>query len=95
MKKLQFFLKTKIQKGLGLQLTASRVCVEFDKIIENDFGGDFKDKVRSLHFKKGILTIAVNGSVYAQEIHYKSHLIIEKINKVLGQNETKKILIRS
>ncbi len=95
MKKLQFFLKSKLGKGLGLQIQAGRACVEFDKIIENDFGEDFKNKVKSLHFKKGILTIAVNGSVYAQEIHYKTHLIVEKVNKKLGSDEVQKILIRS
>ena len=95
MKRLKIFLQQKFKESLGRQVVASSVCVEFDKIIRDFFGDDFKDRTKALHFKNGILTIEVNGSVYAQEIYYKTHLIIEELNKKLGEKIVKRIVFRT
>lgn len=95
MKQLKHFLQRKFGKGVAKQLQASRACVEFENIIKDSFGPDFKNKVKALHFKHGVLTIEVNGSVYAQEIHYKTHLIIDEINKRMGERAVKRVAFRT
>ncbi|MFA5052061.1 MAG: DUF721 domain-containing protein [Patescibacteria group bacterium] len=69
------------QAGIGEQVGAAVVCVEFDKIILEVLGDQIKDKVRALYVKNGTLTVAVLSSAIGQEIKLHEQEILEKLSK--------------
>lgn len=96
MKLLGSFIKKRFKGSIANQVKASSACIEFDKMISESFGSDFAKNVRALHFRNGVLTIDVNGSAYAQEIHYKAHVMMKELNDILGsKDEVKRIAFRT
>jgi len=79
-------LKKSINKaGITRQIEAVAVCDLWEKIICQIFGEQVIGKTQALHFKDGILTVAVLNPVLAQEFRFKEKEIRIEINK--GRSE--------
>lgn len=77
-----FDLHKSIKKaGIVRQIEAVTVCDIWEDVICEIFGEQVKDKSKAIHFKDGVLTVAVLSSVLAQEFKFKEEEVKEKINK--------------
>jgi hypothetical protein len=79
-------LKKSINKaGISRQIEAVAVCDLWERIICHIFGEQVSGKSQALHFKNGILTVAVLNPVLGQEFRFKEEEIKRELNK--GRSE--------
>lgn len=62
-------------------VTAAWVCEKFRQFRDEKWGEDAAEFVKPKYFKGRILTVEVDGSVWAQEVWLKRREIIDFINK--------------
>lgn len=67
------------------------VVEEANEVLFQLFGEESKKYARAMYIKDKALAIACLSSVMAQEIRLNQQLIVEKINKKLGQKIVEKI----
>ncbi len=69
------------KSGIGRQVEAACVCDYYHRaLVETDINKKALDQSKAIYYSHKILTVAVLGSVWAQEIQARQHLIINKIN---------------
>jgi len=67
--------------GIGRQVEAARVCDYYHQaLIKTDINKKALDQSKAIYYSNKILTVAVLGSAWAQEIQMRQHIIVEKIN---------------
>lgn len=81
--------KSMSRAGISRQVEAVKVCDLWEKAICEIFGPQVKEKSQAMHFKNGVLTVAVLNPVLAQEFRFKEEEIREKLNS--GRNLVRKI----
>ena len=74
-------LRSLNKAGISKQIEAVQVCDQWEKVICNIFGQQVIGQTQALHFKNGILTVAVLSPVLAQEFKFKEEEIKKEINK--------------
>lgn len=74
-------LRSLNKAGISKQIEAVQVCDQWEKVICQIFGEQVIGQTQALHFKNGILTIAVLSPVLAQEFKFKEEEIKKEINK--------------
>jgi predicted nucleic acid-binding Zn ribbon protein len=77
--------------GLGQILEFNEICVNWDKIMDNFFSPDFKNKSKPISLKNKILVVDCLSSVWASELQLKQPKIIEEINKKFNKGLVEKI----
>lgn len=89
-------LLPRIIRRLNLQkaFEAAGVCEKARQALTKTWNEEVSKKVRPLYFKKGILTLGAENSVWAQEIHLQRKKLLEKINHSLPRKQVKEIRIR-
>lgn len=89
---LKPFLNQAINRaGIDQNIKAVGVCDLWNKIIFEMFDKIFIEKCKAVRFKNGELTVAVLGSVFAQELEMAKYEIMEAINKEVGRNLVQRI----
>jgi predicted nucleic acid-binding Zn ribbon protein len=73
--------------GIAKQIEAVQVCDLWEKRIVGIFGAQVAEKSQALHFKNGVLTVAVLSPVLAQEFRFKE----EEIMRALNQGRMEKV----
>lgn len=75
-------LKRSLHKaGITRQIEAVAVCDQWEKVICQLFGPQIAGKSQALHFKSGVLTVAVLNPVLSQEFKFKEEEIKREINR--------------
>jgi hypothetical protein len=67
--------------GISKQIEAVKICDLWEKKICEIFGPQVKEKSQALHFKNGVLTVAVLNAVLAQEFRFKEEEIRKELNR--------------
>ncbi len=89
---LKPFLNQAVNRaGIDKNIKEAGVCDLWDKIIFEMFNKVFIEKCKAVRFKDGELTVAVLGSVFAQELEMEKYEIVEAINKEIGINLVERI----
>ena len=79
-------LKKSIAKaGISKQIDAVKICDLWEKKIIEMFGPQVAEKSQAMHFKNGILTVAVLNAVLAQEFRFKEDEIKKVLNRSGGE----------
>lgn len=73
-------LKSINKAGIARQIEAVAVCDLWEKVICAIFGEQVREKSQALHFKNGVLTVAVLNPVLAQEFKFKEEEIKQGLN---------------
>ncbi|MBD3359916.1 MAG: DUF721 domain-containing protein [Candidatus Buchananbacteria bacterium] len=68
------------ESGFDKNVKTALVIKEFEKLIQDDLGGNISQKVKPLYIKNKILIVACLSSVIVQEFVFYKQNIIEKIN---------------
>lgn len=83
---------------IGLdQIKAAMACSIFCKIIKKNYPEEdnkILKKIRPIHLKNGVLTVATNSSILACELQIKQFGIIKEINKKLDRDAVRRIQFR-
>lgn len=66
--------------GISRQIEAVLICDLWEKAICDIFGKQVAEKSQALHFKNGVLTVAVLNPVLAQEFKFKEEEIKKHLN---------------
>lgn len=66
--------------GISKQIQAVNMCDLWEKKVCELFGPQIKEKSQALHFKDGVLTVAVLSPVLAQEFRFKEEEIRKELN---------------
>lgn len=74
-------LKSLNKAGISKQIEAVQVCDLWEKIICQIFGEQVVGQSQAMHFKNGVLTVAVLSPVLAQEFKFKEDEIKSELNK--------------
>lgn len=89
---LKPFLNQAINRaGIDEKIKAAGVCDLWDKVIFEKFGKIFIEKSKAIKFKNNELSVAVLGSVFAQELELEKYEIMEAINKEAGRSLVQRI----
>lgn len=75
--------KKRLQRGMVLSLW------------EETVGKKISNQTENVHFEYGKLIVHVKNSAWRQEIHMKRFNIAQKINKKIGNQIVKEIVVRS
>ena len=79
--------------GITKQVEAARICDIYLQSLQNlDINQEVLQKSQAIHYRYKILTVAVLGSSWAQELQMRRHLIIEAINKKMGRPVVHRII---
>lgn len=78
-------LKSINKAGIARQIEAVAVCDMWEKVVCKIFGEQIRGRSQALHFKGGVLTVAVLSPVLAQEFKFKEEEIKKEIN--LGRKD--------
>jgi len=76
------------------EINAIGVLEVWNKVIEDIFNKDIKEKCKPLSFKQGVLKIKVENSVLSQELQLRRSEIKNIINKRLEQVSVDKIIFQ-
>ncbi len=84
------------QKGLGKSVLSAQICLEAEKYLAQEFP-KLKSQVTAQSFSQGILKISSKNAMINQEIQFKKHPIIKKINQKFGSDLIKdlRFIVRS
>ena len=77
--------------GLSQVLELNDICLNWDEILSELFGEDFKNKSRPISFKDKTLVVDCLNSIWASELQTKQIKIIECVNKKIGKGGLEKI----
>lgn len=84
--------KTINQAGIGRQVEAAQICDYYHKaLLATDINKKALEQSKAIYYRNQILTIAVLGSAWAQEIQMRQHLIVAGINKYFKKDLVKRI----
>ncbi|MFH2104808.1 MAG: DUF721 domain-containing protein [Parcubacteria group bacterium] len=87
--------KTINQAGITKQVEAARICDTFPKVLaQTDINKTALEKSQAIRYKYKILTVAVIGSSWAQELQMRRHLIIKGINEEMGRPVVHRIVFQ-
>ena len=87
--------KTINQAGITKQVEAARICDTYQKVLTKvDINQKALEKSQAIRYKYKILTVAVIGSGWAQELQMRRHLIIKGINKEIGRPVVHRIVFQ-
>jgi len=79
------------QTGLARQVSTALAIIEFQKIIQAEFGEITAKKIRALYIKNNILNVACLSSVVSQEFNFHKQAIIKELNEKIGVGVVKDI----
>jgi hypothetical protein len=84
--------RTIYQAGIGRQVEAAQICDYYHKaLLTTDINKKALEQSKAIYYRNQILTIAVLGSAWAQEIQLRQHLIVAEINKYFKKDLVKRI----
>lgn len=79
--------------GIARQVEAARVCDCYHEALQKlDINKKALEKSKAIYYRNKILTVAVLGAGWAQELQMRQHLIIKKINEKLGEKSVERII---
>ncbi len=85
MQSLKNLLSNSIKEaGIGRQVQAARAVAYFADIVSQVLGPEYRDQVKALRYRQGVLTITCFSSVLAQEVKLSQGQIIGQLNDKLG-----------
>jgi predicted nucleic acid-binding Zn ribbon protein len=64
------------------------------KVWDETVGAEIANHARPSSIRKGVLVVKVSDSVWLQELEFKAHEIIERVNRVLEREAIMKIRFR-
>ncbi|TAN58140.1 DUF721 domain-containing protein [Patescibacteria group bacterium] len=80
--KISDLLNKNIKKsGASEQVSAIDVLNEFNRIIEDRYAKDLKDRVKPLYIKNKTLTVSCDNQTTASELKLRERKIIQELNK--------------
>lgn len=82
-------LKSVAKAGITKQVEAVRVCDLWAERVVSIFGPQVADKSQAVHFRNGVLTVAVLSAVLAQEFRFKEEELIAELNRGCKQKVRK------
>jgi predicted nucleic acid-binding Zn ribbon protein len=77
--------------GLGQVLELNEICANWDQILEDLFGRNFKNKTKPVSLKNRTLIVDCMNSAWASELQLKQPKIIKQINNISGKDLIEKI----
>ena len=87
--------KTLNKAGITKQVEAAQICDTYHKVlVDTDIDEKALEKSQAIRYKYKVLTVAVIGSGWAQELQMRRHLIIEGINKEIGRPVVHRIIFQ-
>lgn len=80
--KISDLLNKNIKKsGASEQVSAIDVLNEFNRIIEEQYAKNLKDRVKPLYIKNKTLTVSCDNQTTASELKLSERKIIQELNK--------------
>lgn len=93
-KQLKELLPKAVNKqGLASQFNAIEILNVYKAACENYFDKEALLYLRPRFFKNSVLHIQAENSAWAQQMHMKRTLVIEFINKKLGEEKVQEISV--
>ena len=81
--------------GLTKQVEAARICNTYHQALRGlDINKEVLKKSQAIHYRYKILTVAVLGASWAQELQMRRHLIIKEINKKMDRPVVHRIIFQ-
>lgn len=93
MKQLGKFLKYR-KITTKKELDSDTIFFIFNKIIETKYGEIGKSNIKTSFYKNGSIFLEINNSNWANEVWLNKQLLIDEINKKIGEKEVGDIKIK-
>lgn len=87
--------KTLNRAGINRQVEAARICDYYHNALQKtDINKKALETSKAIYYRNNILTVAVLGSVWAQEIQMRQYLIVEEINNYFQKDIVSRIIFK-
>lgn len=94
-KQLKDLLPKEVNKrGFSKEMNALEIVNAYKKCCREILGKDSLDHYAPRFYKDKTFFVFIENSAYAQNFHMKQHLLLERINEILGKQVVKKFSIQ-
>jgi predicted nucleic acid-binding Zn ribbon protein len=73
------------RSGIERQVEDSQILEQFQSEVTGVLGHSFQPHIRPISVRNGVLTVAVEKPVVAQELQWKSATLLERVNAHFGR----------